>query len=397
MNECPLTIKHFILSHSSLHTLRSPLLISSPPTIVSPKMADSAIRFGIIGCAEIARKVSRAINLAPNAKLAAVGSRSHEKAARFAAENNFPSDAKIYGSYEALLDDPNVDAVYVPLPTSLHVRWAVLAAQKKKHLLLEKPVALNALQFDAIVEACESNGVQFMDGTMWMHNPRTAKMKEFLSDTQRFGQLKSIQSIFTFAADPDFLKNDIRVKPDLDAHGALGDAGWYCIRSILWVADYELPKTVIALHGAILNDAGVILSCGASLHWDDGKVATFHCSFLSHLTMDTTAIGTKGTLHLHDFVIPFQEKEASFSAGTECWFDELVSGWATPPSKHTVTTDLPQEVHMVKEFASLVEAIKAKGSKPEQKWPTISRKTQLVLDAVKASIQKGFEPVEVGN
>ena len=155
-------------------------------------MADAAIRFGIIGCAEIARKVSRAITLAPNAKLAAVGSRSHEKAARFAAENNFPSDAKTYGSYEAVLDDPNVDAVYVPLPTSLHVRWAVLAAQKKKHVLLEKPVALNAVEFDAIVEACESNGVQFMDGTMWMHNPRTAKMKEFLSDKQRFGQLKSV-------------------------------------------------------------------------------------------------------------------------------------------------------------------------------------------------------------
>lgn len=189
----PLTIRHFILS---LSTLSAPKIKSTHQRLSkkkkTPKMADSAIRFGIIGCAEIARKVSRAINLAPNAKLAAVGSRSHEKAARFAAENNFPSDAKIYGSYEALLDDPNVDAVYVPLPTSLHVRWAVLAAQKKKHLLLEKPVALNAVEFDAVVEACESNGVQFMDGTMWMHNPRTAKMTEFLSDKQRFGQLKSV-------------------------------------------------------------------------------------------------------------------------------------------------------------------------------------------------------------
>ena len=108
-----------------------------------------------------------------------------------------------------------------------------------------------------------------------------------------------IQTIFTFAADPDFLKNDIRVKPDLDANGALGDAGWYCIRSILWAVDYELPKTVIALHGAVLNDAGVILSCGASLHWDDGKVATFHCSFLSHLTMDTTAIGDRKSTRLN--------------------------------------------------------------------------------------------------
>uniref|UniRef100_A0A2N9H085 GFO/IDH/MocA-like oxidoreductase domain-containing protein n=1 Tax=Fagus sylvatica TaxID=28930 RepID=A0A2N9H085_FAGSY len=208
---------------------------------------------------------------------------------------------------------------------------------------------------------------------------------------------KRIQSCFTFAADPDFLKNDIRVKPDLDAHGALGDAGWYCVRSILWAADYELPKTVIALHGPVLNEVGVILSCGASLHWDDGKIATFHCSFLSNLTMDITAIGSKGTLHVHDFVVPFQENEASFSAGSESWFNELVSAWVPPPSKHTITTDLAQEVLMVSEFAGLVETIKVKGLKPGNKWPTISRKTQLVIDAVKASIERGFEPIEVGN
>ncbi|KAJ7969738.1 Oxidoreductase-like protein [Quillaja saponaria] len=77
-------------------------------------------------------------------------------------------------SCEAVLDDPDVDAVHIPLPTSLHVRWAVLAAQKKKHVLLEKPVALNTAEFDVITEACENNRVQFMDCTMWMHHPRTA-------------------------------------------------------------------------------------------------------------------------------------------------------------------------------------------------------------------------------
>ncbi|KAK9270736.1 hypothetical protein L1049_026319 [Liquidambar formosana] len=358
-------------------------------------MAEKSIRFGILGCAEIARKVSRAIILSPNSTLYAVGSRSIDKASRFASANGFPPSAKIYGSYEAVLDDPDVDAVYVPLPTSLHVRWAILAAEKKKHVLLEKPVALNVAQFDLIVEACESNGVQFMDGTMWMHHPRTAKMREFLSDKQRFGQLKSMHTCFTFSADPDFLKNDIRVKPDLDALGALGDAGWYCVRSILWAADYELPKTVTALREPVLNEVGVILSCGSSLHWEDGKVATFQCSFLSNLTMDITAIGTKGALHLHDFVIPFQEKEASFSAASESWFKELLTGWVPIPSEHTVMTDLPQEALMVREFASLVRSIKENGSKPEKKWPTLSRKTQLVLDAVKASIDRGFEAVEV--
>ncbi|KAL8261428.1 hypothetical protein R6Q59_025477 [Mikania micrantha] len=359
------------------------------------KMAETPIRFGILGCADIARKVSRAISLAPNAAIYAIGSRSLEKATKFAASNGFPESAKIYGSYDAVLDDPNVDAVYVPLPTSLHIKWAVLAAQKKKHILLEKPVALNVGEFDQILEACESNGVQLMDSTMWMHNPRTAKMKEYISDTHKFGELRTINVVFTFAADQDFLENDIRVKPDLDALGALGDVGWYCIRAILWAYDFNLPNSVTALPGTIFNKAGVIISCGASLHWEDGKIATFHCSFLANLTMNITASGTKGSLHLNDFVIPFEEKQASFTTATESKFTDLVTGWVPLPSHHTVMTDVPQEACMVTEFSRLVKSVKNDGGVVEKMWPTWSRKTQLVLDAVKASVEKGGEAVSL--
>ncbi|KAK4489918.1 hypothetical protein RD792_000566 [Penstemon davidsonii] len=353
------------------------------------------IKFGILGCADIARKVSRAINLSPNSTLYAVGSRSQEKAARFAEQNGFPESAKVYGSYDAVLDDPDVDAVYIPLPTSLHIKWAVLAAQKKKHLLLEKPVALNVAELDVILAACESSGVQIMDSTMWMHNPRTAKMKEFLSDASLFGELKSVHSCFTFAAKEDFLENDIRVKPDLDSLGALGDVGWYCIRSILWAADFQLPKSVLALPGTVFHKSGVILACSASLQWEDGKTATFHCSFLANLTMGVTVVGTNGTLYFHDFVIPFEENKASFSTAVKSGFTELVTGWEPKPSQHTVMTELPQEALMVKEFCRLVGSIKFGGAKPENKWPILSRKTQLVLDAVKVSIERGYELVEV--
>ncbi|KAH7524943.1 hypothetical protein FEM48_Zijuj06G0172800 [Ziziphus jujuba var. spinosa] len=345
-----------------------------------------------MGCANIARKLSRAITLAPNATLAAVGSRSLEKAKAFASANNFPPNAKVYGSYEEVLDDEDVDAVYVPLPTGLHLRWAVLAAKKKKHILLEKPVSLNVAEFDAIVDACESNGVQIMDATMWMHHPRTAQMKDFLSDTDRFGHLKMMNTYFCYAGDEEFLKKDIRVKPELDGLGALGDAGWYCIRAILWAADYQLPNKVKALRGAVHNDKGVILSCGSSLHWEDGKVATFHCSFLSHLTMDITAIGTKGTFYLKDFVIPFDQKEANYFSNSQFWVNDI-SCWVPTPKNQVL--DLPQEALMVKEFSRLVGEIKNGSSKPETKWPIISRKTQLVVDAVKASIDKGFETVEL--
>ncbi|KAI8015731.1 putative oxidoreductase [Camellia lanceoleosa] len=253
------------------------------------------VRFGILGCAEIARKVSRAMRLAPNATIQAIGSRSIDKAKKYASENGFPDSAKVYGSYEAVLDDPEVDAVYLPLPTSLHLKWAVLAAEKKKHLLLEKPVALNVSELDKILEACESNGVQYMDATMWMHHPRTAKMKEFLSDPERFGKLKS------------------------------------------------------------------------------------------------------GNLRIHDFVIPFQENVGQFYTASKSTFAQLSLGCGPIPSEHAVTTDLPQEALMVSVFAGLISSIERNDSKPEKKWPAISRKTQLVLDAVISSIQKGFQPVEVGN
>ncbi|KAJ4950414.1 hypothetical protein NE237_027246 [Protea cynaroides] len=357
-------------------------------------MDEKPIKFGILGCADIARKVSRAIILSPNSTLYAIGSRSLDKAKKFAADNGFPPSAKIYGSYEAVLDDPDVDAVYLPLPTSLHVKWAVLAVEKKKHLLLEKPVALNVAEFDRIFEACEANGMQFMDATMWVHNPRTTKMKEFISDPQRFGQLKTLHSCFTNAPSGDFLKNDIRVKPDLDGLGVLGDAGWYCIRSALWAADYEMPKTVMALPGAVLNEAGVILGCGGFLLWEDGKTSTFHCSFLANMATDITAIGTKGTLHVHDFIIPQDEKIAPFSTISQTAFKPLFIGWDPLPEQHVVPVDIPQESYMVTEFSRLVKSIK-EGSKPEKKWPIVTRKTQVIVDAIVESIRKGFVQVQI--
>ena len=209
--------------------------------------------------------------------------------------------------------------------------------------------------------------------------------------------LLQIHSMCGFRASEYFLQNDIRVKPDLDALGVLGDVGWYSIRSILWAVEYELPETVIAHRHPVKNQAGVILACGATLYWADGKTATFNCSFLTNLAFDVTVYGTHGTLHVTDLVIPYEEKYGEFSVASKSNFVKPTIGWDPLPCKHVVTTDLPQEALMVQEFSRLVQNIRDAGGRPEGKWPAITRKTQVVLDAVKASIDKGSEPVEVAS
>lgn len=98
----------------------------------------------------------------------------------------------------------------------------------------------------------------------------------------------------------------------MDAMGALGDAGWYVIREILWANDYQMPQSVAALPGHVVNGAGVILACGATFLWKDGRVATIECSFLSDMLMDIIVHGSRGCVSLGDFVIPYEENCASF-------------------------------------------------------------------------------------
>lgn len=353
-------------------------------------MAEERVRFGILGCASIARKNSRAINMSPNSLIHAIGSRSLDKAAAFVSANNLSPEVKLYGSYDEVLDDPSVDAVYIPLPSSLHLEWALKSAQKKKHILLEKPPALSVQELDIIIEACNTNGLQLMDGTMWMHHPRTHKMKLLLGNQDLFGNLNSVHSNFTFFGGDDFLTNNIRVKPDMEALGALGDAGWYCIRAILWANDYQMPHSVTALPGYVVNDVGVILACGASLLWQDGRVATFNCSFRSDMSMDLIVNGSRGVLRLHDFVIPYEEESASYFSTSNVTLRGVHTGWDPRPSEHSVITELPQESLMIQEFARLVKSVRDSGGKPDPQWHDITRKTQVLLNAVNTSIQEGL-------
>lgn len=198
-------------------------------------------------------------------------------------------------------------------------------------------------------------------------------------------------------ATPEFLKNNIRVNPSLDALGALGDLGWYCIGAILWAKDYKLPSQVTALPDVTLNSSGVILLCSASFKWDqdDKSTASMHCSFLSHTSTDLAISGSKGSLHCKDYIIPYQEASAWFDISTGAKFVELHIGWNVNPEKVEVASEMPQEVLMVQELANLAKAIRDSGCDPDRRWFEVSRKTQFVMDAVKKSIDLGCKPVDL--
>lgn len=198
---------------------------------------NSLSKWGVLGCADIVIKNLRAVTLSPNCKLVAIASRTKEKVQSFAKENRLSSDIELYDNYEALLADKNVQCVYIPLPTTLHLEWAVKTANAGKHVLLEKPAAVNVSELKIIFEACKKNEVMFMDGVMFMHNDRLQLLRDTLRDPY-LGEIRRINSSFSIKASPEFLQNNIRVKSDGDPLGVLGDLSWYSFRLAMIVFSY---------------------------------------------------------------------------------------------------------------------------------------------------------------
>ena len=108
------------------------------------------------------------------------------------------------------MDDPTIDALYIPLPSALHLPWVKRAAAAGKHVLLEKPISVTAAEAEEMVGACRRAGVQLMDGTMWSHNPRAGDMAALIR-SGRLGELRDVHTIFTFNASPQFLSQDVRM------------------------------------------------------------------------------------------------------------------------------------------------------------------------------------------
>ncbi|EFN51255.1 hypothetical protein CHLNCDRAFT_141286 [Chlorella variabilis] len=358
------------------------------------------IGVGILGAANIANKNILGITLADNVQVVAVGSRDKAKAEAQLERCGLAGAVAAYGSYDEVVGDPRVDAVYITLPAALHLPWVRKAAAAGKHVLVEKPVAVDGVELDAMLAACADAGVQLMDGTMWSHSPRTERMAAILRDPAAVGELKAVTSAFTFygkqiaAGAGDFLKNDVRVKKDCDPLGALGDLGWYCVRGILWAYGFEAPTSVTAHAGAAFNEEGVPLHIGATLLFSGGRRGHFECGFDRALTQSLEVAGTLGTIQLNDFVIPRSVKQSSFVVTGEHGLRDCDTWDATRRDEVVVHLAKPQEVCMWERFGGLVQHIQS-GGQPDAFWPRITELTQRVLFAVERSAREGCREVRL--
>ena len=251
------------------------------------------LRWGLLGCARICRRgLIPGIRGSESGTLAALASRDRAQAESWAREFDIP---KVHGSYDDLLADPEVDAVYVPLPNELHRPWVEKAADAGKHVLCEKPLALDADEARAMGEHCRGRGVLLMEAFMWRHQPRTLAIQK-LVDGGAIGELRFVRSSFSFPIDA----GDWRLEPGRGA-GALWDVGCYGVNTARLFAGAE-PDRIHAV--ARLSPGGVDMSLSASLGFPNGVLAAVDCSFEQPFRCTYELVGTKGLIEVPDAYLP---------------------------------------------------------------------------------------------
>jgi predicted dehydrogenase len=338
------------------------------------------LRFGFLSTARIGFKNWKAIRDSGNAVLAAVASRDISRSRKFIAglqaEAPFKTAPVALGSYEELLASPDIDAVYIPLPTALRKEWVLRAAAAGKHIICEKPCGVSAADVEEMISACKKHRVQFMDGVMLMHNPRTTRLREILNDGKSIGDIKRISSSFSFRMDDDYFDNDIRINSTLEPAGCLGDLGWYCIRISLFAMNWKLPREA---SGRVLSErrankklAPVPTDFSAELIFDGNISAAFYCSFIADYQNWVHISGAKGSLVVPDFTKPNDDHEPGFELNQK----EVRVKCCNCRGKHSDSLEFAQQTYMIRNFANQVRS-----GKLNHEWPEWALKTQQVVDA----------------
>ncbi len=331
------------------------------------------LRWGILSTARIGRRNWTAMRESGVAELVAVASRDHAKAGEFIAEmqrvSPWESCPEALGSYEELLARKDIDAVYIPLPTAIRKEWVMRAAQHGKHVLCEKPCALNAKDLREMIASCDKHHVVFMDGVVFMHDTRFDRLRQILDDGSTIGEVKRITSEFSFRAGEEFVANDIRGASGLEPAGCLGDLGWYCIRASLWAMAWQMP---IWVSGRVLEQEGnVIMAFSAEMGFSGGATASFHCSFRSPNQRWLHVGGTMGGLRVPDFIAPVADNDCDWEINYQRVPRQPVS----------------EMVHVARMFTDFTSTVRGDGRAGF--WTDIALKTQVVQDACELSSQSG--------
>ena len=249
------------------------------------------IKWGVLGTAGIAKgQTIPGMVLAENCELTAIAGRSMEKALAFKEEFGF---AKAYDSYEALLADPEIEAVYIPLPNELHHEWTIKAAKAKKHILCEKPLAPTPELIEEMIQAAEENGVILMEAFAYLHSPIVQAVKAEI-DAGAIGDVLYMESAFLTS---DYDISNIRMRKETFG-GATYDLGCYNTSQILWMMGEE-PEKVQAV--ADFTDRGIDRLTTAILSFKGGAKANLTCGMLLATEQDKRIDrfqihGTKGCI-----------------------------------------------------------------------------------------------------
>lgn len=258
----------------------------------------SKLKWGILGCAGIAvRAVIPGVQLSEINEVVAIASRDEEKAKRTAEQTNIPV---AYGSYEALLADDSIDVIYIPLPNHLHKEWAIRATQAGKHVLCEKPLALNAQEAQEMVEAAATAGVHLAEAFMYRHHPRYDTIKQIIASGE-IGELRGIRGTFTFNNAGDHA--NVRYRKDWGG-GSVYDVGCYPISAArLLLGQEPVAVTTQAFYSADHDDVDMYM---AGLVEFPGSVSlSFDCGMWAAFRNTLEVLGSEGIIEVPSaFVTP---------------------------------------------------------------------------------------------
>lgn len=266
------------------------------------------VAWGVLGVANIARRaVIPAIQHAANARLVAIASREWARAEEAARFHGIPH---AYGAYEALLDDRDVQAVYIPLPNALHHRWTLACAAAGKHVLCEKPLALTAAECEEMAAACRRHGVALMEAFMYRFHPRTERVASLIAEGT-LGDLRIVRAAFTFtASDP---RANIRFRPDLGG-GALYDVGCYTVN----VSRMALGEPTQVFACGVIGASGVDEQVGAVLRFGGSRAALIDCGLTLPRREEYEIVGTEGRVTVPAAFLPgTADAEMHVVRGTE--------------------------------------------------------------------------------